>query len=57
MTTPEATSPEAMPAWVKTINDNILNVDTRLTDLENELKKINSQLQTIGDVDEFGHPL
>jgi len=44
-----------MPAWAKTLSENVDYVSACITDLETRLKDINAQLRTIGNVDEFGN--
>ncbi len=53
----DSSAAEPMPAWAKAIHDNVEYLIGQLADVETQLADINAQLQTIGDVDEFGHPL
>lgn len=48
---------EQIPAWAKTLSENVDYLVGRITDLETALGDINQQLQTIGNVDAYGHPL
>ena len=56
MTTPEATSPDAMPAWAKQLIQEVQGVSAMLMTIETHLEHINAQLRTIGDVDAVGNP-
>ncbi|MGY1751553.1 hypothetical protein [Blastococcus sp. SYSU D01042] len=52
----DSASPDQPPAWAKQLSDDIGYLTVRLGDIETQLRDINAQLQTIGDVDEFGNP-
>lgn len=51
------TAADQVPVWAAALVDNVDYLVVRLSDLEDQLRDINQQLQTIGDVNEFGHPL
>lgn len=48
---------EQIPAWATALAENVDYLVVRMSDLEDQLRDINQQLQTIGDVDAYGHPL
>lgn len=45
------------PAWARELAEAVAFLTSRIDDVESALGDINQQLQAIGGVDEYGHPL